>query len=190
MVPRPLSDQEIVAAAARGEEAAFTALVHLHADAVYGHALRFFGDQQTAEDATQEVFVKVFRTIGGFDGRAKLSTWLFRVTRNVCLDMVRAGKRTPSPVDPVTLEPLSEADFADDVIFGTALEHAVRTLPPEERDAFNAVTLFGMSYQEAGEALGIPVGTVKSRVFRGRRVLASLLLPEEGGGADGLPASS
>lgn len=178
-----------MAAAARGDEAAFAALVRSHADAVYGHALRFFGDPQSAEDATQEVFVKVFRTIAGFDGRSKLSTWLYRVTRNVCLDMVRAGKRTPSPVDPVTLEPMSAADFSDDVIFGQSLEQAVATLVPEDRDAFNAITLFGLSYQEAADVLGTPVGTVKSRVFRARRALASLLLPAEGG-ADGLPASS
>jgi RNA polymerase sigma-70 factor (ECF subfamily) len=184
-----MSDQELVAAAARGDEAAFAALVRTHSAAVYGHALRFFGNEQNAEDATQEVFVKVFRTIAGFDGRSRLSTWLYRVTRNVCLDMVRAGKRVPAPVDPFTLEPLSAADFADDVVFTEALEQAVSTLAPEDRDAFNAVGLFGMSYGEAAEALGTPVGTVKSRVFRARRSLAKLLVPTEGGGADGLPAS-
>lgn len=188
MVPLQMSDQELVAAAVRGDEAAFTTLVRTHADAVYGHALRFFGDQQAAEDATQEVFIKVFRTLGSFDGRARLSTWLYRVTRNVCLDIVRAGKRTPAPVDPLTLEPLSTLDFADDVIFGEALEQALRTLAPEDRDAFNAITLFGLSYAEAGEALGVPAGTVKSRVFRARRGLASVLLAE-GGETGGLPAS-
>lgn len=190
MVPRPADDREIAAGAARGDEAAYRALVHRHADAVYAHALRFFGDPRTAEDATQEVFVKVFRTIGSFDGRSKLSTWLYRVTRNVCLDMVRAGRRTPLPVDPVSLEPLSAADFADDIVFGFALEQALAALAPEERDAFNAIALFGLSYAEAAEALEVPVGTVKSRVFRARRVLASLLLSAEGGDARGLPASS
>jgi len=177
-----------VAAAVRGDEAAFTMLVRTHADAVYGHALRFFGDPQAAEDATQEVFIKVFRTLGSFDGRARLSTWLYRVTRNVCLDLVRSGKRTPSPVDPVSLEPLSTVDFADDVVFGQALEQAVATLAPEDRDAFNAITLFGLSYLEAADALGVPAGTVKSRVFRARRALASLLL-SDGGETGGLPAS-
>lgn len=188
MVPQPMSDQEMAAAAARGDDAAFTALVRTHADAVYGHALRFFGDPQTAEDATQEVFIKVFRTISSFDGRARLSTWLYRVTRNVCLDLVRSGRRTPSPVDPLTLEPIPAADFADDVVFGAAMEQAVATLAPEDRDAFNAITLFGLSYLDAAEALGVPAGTVKSRVFRARRLLASLLLPE-GGEPGGLPAS-
>ncbi|MDP2299116.1 MAG: RNA polymerase sigma factor, partial [Actinomycetota bacterium] len=156
----------------------------------YGHAFRFFGDRQTAEDATQEVFVKVFRTITTFDGRAKFSTWLYRVTRNVCLDMARAGKRVPQPVDPVSLEPLSTADFADDVVLAEAIERAMRALAPEDRDALGAVTLFGLSYAEASETLGIPVGTVKSRVFRARRLLTAILQDAEGGVGNGLPASS
>ena len=181
MATRPVSDLELATAAARGDESAFTAIVRENADAVYGHALRFFGDRTAAEDVTQEVFIKVFRTISSFDGRARLSTWLYRVTRNVCLDMVRAGRRTPQPADPLTLDPLPVADFADDVVFASALGQAMRTLPPDERDALGAVTLFGLSYLEAAETLGIPAGTVKSRVFRARRALAALLQP--GGGA-------
>ena len=190
MVTRAMSDPELVAAAVTGDEQAFASLVRLHADAVYGHAFRFFGDRQIAEDATQEVFVKVFRTLAGFDGRAKFSTWLYRVTRNVCLDMARAGRRVPQPVDPVTFEPLSAADFADDVVFAEELERAMRVLAPEDRDALGAVTLFGLSYADAGEALGVPTGTVKSRVFRARRTLMTLLRDAEGGADDGLPAHS
>lgn len=187
MVTHAMSDPELVAAAAAGDQAAYASLVKAHVDTVYAQALRFFGNAHTAEDATQEVFLKVYRSLGSFDGRARFSTWLYRVTRNVCLDMVRAGKRTPLPVDPVTLEPLSQADFADDVVFSEALETALRALPPEEREALNAVTLFGLSYAEAGQALGVPDGTVKSRVFRARRALARLLRDAEGGVFDGLP---
>lgn len=188
MVTRPVGDPELVAAAAAGDLRAYEALVRLHADAVYAHTLRFFGDTHTAEDATQEVFLKVYRTIGSFDGRAKFSTWLYRVTRNVCLDMVRSGKRTPRPVDPVTLEPLSIADFSDDVLFSSALETALRALAPEEREALGAIGLFGLSYAEAGDVLGVPEGTVKSRVFRARRSLARILHAPVGGDADGLPS--
>jgi len=183
-----MSDPELVAAAASGDGSAFEALVRNHADAVYGHALRIFGDRQTAEDATQEVFIKVFRTIGSFDGRAQFSTWLYRVTRNVCLDMIRSGRRTPAPVDPVTLEPLSTEDFADDVVFSHALEVAMAALPPEDREALGAVAIFGLPYKDAAAELGIPVGTVKSRVFRARRALAATLLAPEGGAEHGLPA--
>ena len=72
---------------------AFETLVRSHADAVYGHALRFFGDTGAAQDAAQEVFLKVHRSLGDFDGRSAFSTWLYRITRNVCLDMFRRGRK-------------------------------------------------------------------------------------------------
>lgn len=186
MTARVASESELVAAAIAGDERAFATIVELHANAVYGHAFRFFGDRQTAEDATQEVFIKVFRTIATFDGRSRFSTWLYRVTRNVCLDMSRAGRRVPPPVDPVTIEPLTTPDFTDEVVLSRTLEQAIRALPPEDRDALNAVTLFGLSYADAASALGVPQGTVKSRVHRARRTLTTLLLHPEGGAGHGL----
>ncbi|MDO9556736.1 MAG: RNA polymerase sigma factor [Coriobacteriia bacterium] len=179
MVGKAMSDNELVEAAVGGDERAFTSLVRQHADAVYGHALRFFGDQSTAEDATQEVLLKVFRSLATFDHRSSFSTWLYRVTRNVCLDMLRRGARQPLPVDPVDLVPAPVSDFADSVANRTAVEQAMRALSPEDRAALDAVTLFDLSYEQAAEALGIPQGTVKSRVFRARRVLVSMLVPVE-----------
>lgn len=186
MPHRHAGDPPYVARAMRGDEAAFAELVRAHADAVYGHALRFFGDTTTAEDATQEVFIKVFRTIASFDGRAQFSTWLYRVTHNVCLDMARAGRRIPTPVDPDLLEPRAVPDFSRDVVDAHALEAAMAVLPAEEKAALSAVTLFGLSYPEAAGVLGVPVGTVKSRVFRARRTLLALLA--EGGADDGMRA--
>lgn len=168
-------DLKLVEAARSGDIAAFESLVRTHADAVYGHALRFFGDAQAAQDVVQEVFIKVFRSLGSFDGKSAFSTWLFRVTRNVCLDMLRAGKRRPVPVDPVDLVPLSAPDHAPTVIDMITVEDAMRALAPEDREALGAVTLFGLTYPEAAEALEIPVGTVKSRVFRARRTLLATL---------------
>lgn len=172
--PRRRAD-ELVAAARSGDAAAFERLVRVNIDAVYAHALRFFGDHTTAEDAVQEVFLRVYRTLGSFDGRSSFSTWLFRVTRNVCLDMFRSSKRRPAPVDPLDIVSGASPDFADGVVTGAALERALQSLPPEDRDAFGAIALFGLSYQEAGDALGVPAGTVKSRVFRARRTLVTLL---------------
>ncbi|MDI6713230.1 MAG: RNA polymerase sigma factor [Anaerosomatales bacterium] len=165
----------LVSAAKAGDEQAFETLVRAHVDAVYGHALRFFGDPTAAEDATQEVFIKMFRSLESFDGRAALSTWLFRVTRNVCLDIARSRKHIPTPVDIADVDPPRSADAADAVALADAVEKAVRTLPPEERDALSAVAIFDLPYDEAAEVLGVPVGTVKSRVFRARKALATLL---------------
>jgi len=88
---------ETIAAAKAGDLGAFESMVRTCAPSVYSHAYRFFGDGDTAQDATQEVWIKVLRSLPGFDERAAFSTWLYRVTRNVCLDMLRAGRRTASP---------------------------------------------------------------------------------------------
>lgn len=173
-------DSALVGAARDGDIAAFEALVRRHTRIVYAHALRFFGDPSTAEDITQEVFVKVFRSLSTFDERSRFTTWLFRVTRNTCLDEIRSGKRRPIPMDPLDAPPI-QPDFADEVALTASVEHAMRSLPPEDRDALAAIALFGLSYAEASEALGVPTGTVKSRVFRARRTLAVTLDPSTGG---------
>jgi RNA polymerase sigma-70 factor (ECF subfamily) len=169
------SDAELIEAANGGDVAAFDSLVRAHADAVYAHAYRFFGDAETAKDASQEVWVKVYRSLPGFWGRSSFATWLFRVTRNVCLDMLRSGRRAAPPIDPVQLQGRALNDTAGEATTRVDLESALRALSPEDREAFNAVALFGLPYADAGSVLGVPSGTVKSRVFRARRALIALL---------------
>jgi len=181
MHDRQADDTALAAAAREGDLDAFEALVRAHTSAVYGHALRFFGDPTTAEDVVQEVFVKVYRSIGQFDGSAAFSTWLYRVTRNVCLDMVRAGKRRPAIADAFADVAAPGSDLGATVALSVSIETALMTLPPEDRDALSAVGLFGLSYAEASESLGVPAGTVKSRVFRARRAMAALLDIPRGG---------
>lgn len=183
MTSATTDDAALVESARAGDRDAFEALMRAHLDAVYGHALRFFGDGATAEDAAQEVWVKVYRSLPEFDGRSSFSTWLYRVTRNVCLDMFRRGKRQASPVDPLDLPETPAGDFADATATSADLERAVAGLAPEDRDAFNAVALFGLSYADAGTVLGVPAGTVKSRVFRARRSIIARLGLVAGGGA-------
>ena len=174
-----LDDAARLAAARGGDLGAFESLVRSYTPLVYAHALRFFGDPGAAEDVVQEVWMKVFRSLDSFDERSRFTTWLYRVTRNACLDAVRAGQRRPIPVD--TLDPVPlPGDLADEVALTASVEHAMRALMPEDKDAFSAVALFGLTYAEAGEALGVPAGTVKSRVFRARRSLAHLLDLEGG----------
>jgi RNA polymerase sigma-70 factor (ECF subfamily) len=171
MIHDTADDAALVAAVRGGDLGAFEVLVRRHTPAVYAHALRFFGEPSTADDVTQEVFVKVYRSVSSFDERSRFSTWLYRITRNTCLDEVRARGRRPVPVDPFDT-PSVGGDFSDEVALSVAVEHAMRALPPDDRDALSAIAVFGLSYPEAGEALGVPAGTVKSRVFRARKSLS------------------
>ena len=120
-------DAALVAAAKAGDLNAFEALVRRHTRVVYAHALRFFGDRSAAEDISQEVFVKVYRSLDSFDERARFSTWLFRITRNCCLDEVRSGRRRPEAVDPLEIHG-SSPDFSDEVVLTAAIELATRAL--------------------------------------------------------------
>jgi RNA polymerase sigma-70 factor (ECF subfamily) len=182
MSDRPTDDAALLTAARQGDLDAFEALVREHTRTVFAHALRFFGDPTAADDAVQEVWIKVYRSLAEFDGRSRFTTWLFRVTRNTCLDQVRAGARRPVPVDPFATVAVAPGDLADEVALTASVEQAMRALAPEDRDAFSAVALYGLTYAEVAEALQIPVGTVKSRVFRARRSLAHFLGSPEGGG--------
>jgi RNA polymerase sigma-70 factor (ECF subfamily) len=174
-------DAALVKAAHEGDLDAFEALVRRHTRTVYAHALRFFGDQSAADDTVQEVFIKVYRALDSFDERSRFSTWLYRVTRNTCLDQFRTGRRRPVPVDPLDISARVAGDLSDEVSLSVSIEQAMRALAPEDRDALSAVALFGLTYAEASEALGVPAGTVKSRVFRARRSLSATLGLAKGG---------
>jgi RNA polymerase sigma-70 factor (ECF subfamily) len=174
-------DAELVAAAREGDIDAFEGLVRRHSGAVYAHATRFFGDASAADDVAQEVFIKVYRSLDTFGERSRFSTWLYRITRNTCLDQVRGGKRRPIPVDPLDVSASAPGDLSDQVALAASVEAAMRSLAPEDRDALSAVSVFGLSYAEAADALGVPEGTVKSRVFRARRSLSATLGLTKGG---------
>jgi RNA polymerase sigma-70 factor, ECF subfamily len=163
---------------AAARQAAFHELVDRYHRRVFGICLHTLGSPSDAEDATQETFLKLARHAASFRGEAKLSTWLYRVARNVCTDQVRHDARRPStPVaDPGVLdEAPSEADRAAGTDEALVVRAALGSLDPSSRQALLLVAVEGLSYQEAGAALDLPVGTVKSRVSRARSRLAALL---------------
>ncbi len=159
-------------------ELAFHELVQRYQRRLYAVCFRVLGDAGDAEDAAQETFVRLARNADGFRGEAKLSTWLYRVARNVCLDRVRYEARRPStPVDDLTVvgeEPTVE-DATDARLTAIDVRAVLDRLDERSRRLLLLVAVDGLSYQEAAEVADLPVGTVKSRVSRARVRLGELL---------------
>lgn len=160
------------ARARAGDVDAFLALVAEHDRELRALAFRLLGDREAMDDVLQEAFAKAFRGLGSFRGRSSLRTWLYRIVYNACLDELR--RRRPTV-------PLREADAmagADAVpaeIERLDLAAALAALPPDLRATVLLVDAEGFDYAEAGEVLGIPAGTVGSRLTRARRALRTAL---------------
>ena len=163
---------------ATGDKAAMPSwdeLVRQHADRVYRLAYRLSGNQQDAEDLTQETFIRVFRSLqnyqpGTFEG------WLHRITTNLFLDMVRRRTRIrmealPEDYDRVPAEDPNPEQIYHDSRLGPDLQAALDSLPPEFRAAVVLCDIEGLSYEEIGATLGVKLGTVRSRIHRGRQAL-------------------
>ncbi|HEY9263678.1 MAG TPA: RNA polymerase sigma factor SigE [Mycobacterium sp.] len=150
-------------------------LVRQHADRVYRLAYRLSGNQHDAEDLTQETFIRVFRSVqnyqpGTFEG------WLHRITTNLFLDMVRRRGRIrmeslPEDYDRVPADEPNPEQIYHDSRLGPDLQAALDSLPPEFRAAVVLCDIEGLSYEEIGATLGVKLGTVRSRIHRGRQAL-------------------
>jgi RNA polymerase sigma-70 factor (ECF subfamily) len=170
-------DVELVEQYLAGDVSAFDELMRAHQDRVFGICLRMLRDRDAALDASQETFVTVFRKAGQFAGRSAFSTWLYRVAVNTCHDVARRQKRQRSEPLPETNDPpdAHAEDQLGAVELRPDIERALESLPSEFRPAIILSDLEGLALQTVSEILGVPVGTVKSRVFRGRRLLADQL---------------
>ena len=167
---------------ATGDKAAMPSwdeLVRQHADRVYRLAYRLSGNQHDAEDLTQETFIQVFRSVknyqpGTFEG------WLHRITTNLFLDMVRRRGRVrmealPDDYDRVPADEPNPEQIYHDSRLGPDLQAALDSLPPEFRAAVVLCDIEGLSYEEIGATLGVKLGTVRSRIHRGRQALRDYL---------------
>ena len=167
---------------ATGDRAAMPSwddLVRQHADRVYRLAYRLSGNQHDAEDLTQETFIRVFRSVqsyqpGTFEG------WLHRITTNLFLDMVRRRARIrmealPEDYDRVPSVGPTPEQIYHDARLGPDLQAALDSLPPEFRAAVVLCDIEGLSYEEIGATLGVKLGTVRSRIHRGRQALRDYL---------------
>jgi RNA polymerase sigma-70 factor (ECF subfamily) len=173
----PGTETELLARVISGDREAFDSIMRAQEDRVFSVCLRILGDRENALDATQDTFLTVFRKAAQFKGDSALGTWIYRIAVNTCYDQIRRSARRPTEALPEHLEPRDAA--AEDAIESAGLrpeiQRALAALPPDFRAAVVLSDLEGMSLPDVAEALDIPVGTVKSRVFRGRRLLAELM---------------
>ena len=173
------SDEQLAARAPRRATRALDELLKRHTELVHGVCRRVLSNADDALDATQEALLSIARKIHTFDGRSRFSTWCYRVATNAALDEARRGNRRPRPVETLP-EPVTNARGPDAEIAGRLdLDAALSELIPEYRAAVVLRDLVGMDYAEIGEVLGIPPGTVRSRIARGRAALADLLGNQE-----------
>lgn len=175
---------------ATGEQSAMPSweeLVREHADRVYRLAYRLSGDAQDAEDLTQETFIRVFRSLSNYQP-GTFEGWLHRITTNLFLDMVRRRNRIrmealPEDYDRVPASGPGPEQVYHDARLGLQLQAALDSLPPEFRAAVVLCDIEGLSYEEIGATLGVKLGTVRSRIHRGRQALRDYLtlhpLPSE-----------
>ena len=172
---RDEGDDDLAAAAAKGDRDALDALLRRHAGLVNAVCRRVLANPEDALDATQEALLAIARKIHTFDGRSRFTTWCYRVATNAALDEARRRGRRPLAVDEVP-EPRGRSRDIDDLVAEQLdVDAALARLSPDHRAAVALRDLVGLDYAEIGEVLGLPPGTVRSRIARGRAALADEL---------------
>ena len=175
--PRGTPDGELVRRFLAGDAGAATELITRHERRVYAVCLRVLGNPDDAADAAQDALLAMIRKLDGFRGEAAFTTWLYRVAMNVCYDHLRRAKRRPvlrRDDDAPAPEPALD-DHADAVAGAHDVAAALEQVPEDFRVAIVLADVHDLPYDEIAKVLDLPVGTVKSRVHRGRIALAKAL---------------
>jgi len=183
-----VDEKALIAAARRGDTRSFNQLVSQYQDMVYNVAFRILGDAEAAADASQDTFLSAYKAVARFKG-GSFKAWLLRIATNSCYDQLRVHQRRPTS----SLEAIyTDTDPSSHFVNGreTPEEHALRqelgqviqqgiqTLPPDQRTTLVLSDVQGLSYAEIAEVTGASIGTVKSRLSRGRARLRDCLLEQ------------
>jgi RNA polymerase sigma-70 factor (ECF subfamily) len=176
------SDEELVARATAGDLESFNQLVLRWERPIYALAYRTLGRDEDARDVVQEAFLRAFRGLRGFKGQAKFSSWLYRITLNLCRDWMRRERRAPvvqapEGVDAVDLadEQAAPTESVEDLVarreMSQAVARAMAELPEDQRAAILLKEYHGLTFQEIADTLQCPLSTVKTRLYQGLSVL-------------------
>ena len=182
------SEKALVQQAKAGDRNAFAALVSAYESKIYNLALRYLGNREDAMDASQEVFLRVFRFLPGFQEESGFSTWIYRIGVNVCKDMlVKQSKRNEQSIEVEDEEEerrtidivdcrYSPEQILENAELRTILSSAIASLPEQQREVVVLRDIQGLSYEEIASVLSLESGTVKSRLSRARENLRKKLL--------------
>jgi RNA polymerase sigma-70 factor, ECF subfamily len=173
------SDEDLLRRFVDGDEGAFSELMRRHEDRMFAMAYRITGDRGDALDATQEAFISMFLRAASFRGESAFSTWLYRIAMNAAYDIVRRRRATPELHPEEHEDPSVPPAAAMEDAAGTRSDvaGALASLPAEYREAVVMHDLGDISYEEIARLTKVSLGTVKSRISRGRRRLAEVLEP-------------
>ena len=181
----PSTDEELVARSMGGDLDSFNQLVLRWERPIYALAYRVIGREEDARDVAQETFLRAFRALKGFKGQAKFSSWLYRITLNLCRDWIRRERRSPvvqAPEGVDVIELAGEATPSESIEelvsrreIGRAVGKAMSQLPDEQRTAIILKEYHGLTFQEIADLLDCPLSTVKTRLYQGLTVLRKQL---------------
>ena len=181
----PSTDEELVARSQGGDLDSFNQLVLRWERPIYALAYRVIGREEEARDVAQETFLRAFRALKGFKGQAKFSSWLYRITLNLCRDWMRRERRTPVAQTPDGVDIIELAgestpsESIEDLVsrheLGRAVAKAMSQLPEEQRTAIILKEYHGLTFQEIADQLDCPFSTVKTRLYQGLTVLRKQL---------------
>ena len=188
-----ITDQEVVALARAGKEAAYRELLRRYERPVFSLIYRMVRDRELAEDLAQESFVKVLNALDSYQPEYKFSSWIFKIANNAAIDHLRRreivtlsldgapGARTADEVEATALQAVDRSESALDELeakeLGTSIEQAIARLRPEYRACILLRHVEGRAYEEIAETLDLPLGTVKTHIHRARHELREYLGP-------------
>lgn len=175
-----MGEAELIRRSQEGDLSAFNQLVETYQRGAYNIALRLLGNVDAAQDATQDAFLSAWRAIGKFRG-GSFKAWLWRIVTNACRDQLRSLRRRPTTsLDALPIEPGNAAhspeDYASRLELGEEIQKGLASLPLDQRLAVILCDIQGLSYEEIAQVTRTSLGTVKSRISRGRAQLRDYLV--------------
>jgi RNA polymerase sigma-70 factor, ECF subfamily len=181
LVPTARTDEELVARSIEGDADSFNQLVKRWERPIYALAYRVIGREEDARDVCQDTFLRAYRSLPGFKGQAKFSSWLYRIALNLCRDWIRRQRRArtvPMPEGVDLVELASEqgpVESIEDLVarrqLSKVVAEAMEQLPEEQRTAIILKEYHGLTFQEIADLQGCPLSTVKTRLYQGLSVL-------------------